>query len=111
MRSKHWVAWGVGVLIGASGAFLAMSGPFLLLGVAAVVLAFVAARGLAFLSGAFIGFGLALLTVIALTANATPGMLKLMAVCGAVVVAGSIIGVTAWRQRSEHAAHRAHESA
>ncbi len=59
MRSETWLSWAVGLLFGAAAGFMVLVGgaPFLMLSVAFLALAFVAARSLAFLSGAFIGLG------------------------------------------------------
>lgn len=59
MRGEGWPSWAVGLSFGAAAGFMVLVGgaPFLTLSVAFLALAFITARSLAFLSGAFIGVG------------------------------------------------------
>lgn len=66
MRTEGRTSWLIGLVFGASAGIMVLlgGGPFLFLSVAFLALAFVAARSLAFLSGAFVGLGGGWLTLI-----------------------------------------------
>jgi len=115
LRSERWPSWGVGLAFGAAAGFMVLLGgaPFLALSVGFLALAFVAARSLAFLSGAFIGVGglWVALTVRAQLAcdafDAAPnqgcqgfGVGQFLVVSAVVLGLGLLLGVLAWRRRA-----------
>ena len=115
LRSESWPSWGIGVVFGGAAGFLIIVGgaPFLALSLAFLALAFVAARNLAFLSGAFVGLGglwFALTVRAQLACDAFDrganqgcqgfGVGQFLAVSAVVFGIGLLLGVIAWRRRA-----------
>lgn len=114
LRSESWPSWGIGLVFGAAAAFMVLLGgaPFLALSLALLALAFVAARSLAFVSGAFLGvgglwFALTVRAQLACDAfNAAPnqgcegfGVAQFLVVCAVVSGVGLVLGLLAWGRR------------
>lgn len=117
LRTEGWPSWGVGLVFGAAAGFMVLLGgaPFLALSVAFLALAFVAARSLAFLSGAFLGvgglwFALTVRAQLACDAfDAAPnqgcqgfGVGQFLIVGAVVVGLGLLVGIVAWRRRAAY---------
>lgn len=115
LRSESWPSWGIGVVFGGAAGFLIIVGgaPFLALSLAFLTLAFVAARSLAFLSGAFLGPGglwFALTVRAQLACDAFDrganqgcqgfGVGQFLVVSAVVFGIGLLLGVIAWRRRA-----------
>ncbi len=115
LRSESWPSWGVGIVFGAAAGFMILVGgaPFMVLSVAFLTLAFVAARSLAFLSGAFLGVGglwLALTVRAQLACDAFDaganqgcqgfGVGQFLVVSAVVLGLGLLLGVLARRRRA-----------
>ncbi|MEO8245885.1 MAG: hypothetical protein ABI622_02080 [Chloroflexota bacterium] len=111
LRSESWPSWGVGLVFGTAAGFMIIGGgaPFLALSLAVLALAFVAARSLAFLSGAFLGlgglwFGLTVRAQLACEADRTclgsEGVGQFLALSAVVFGIGLLLSVIAWRRRA-----------
>ncbi len=122
MRSESWPSWLIGLVFGVVAGILVLlgGGPFLFLSLAFLALAFVAARSLALLSGAFVGIGASWLAVtvraqLACDAfNAGPnqgcrgyGVGPFIALSAGIVVVGVLLGIGAWRRRAGQASSQA----
>jgi hypothetical protein len=118
MHSESWPSWLIGLAIGVLAGILILlgGGPFLFLSVAILALAFRVVRGLAYLSGAFVGLGATwlALTVRAQLAcdafNAAPnqgcrgfGVGPFLTLSAGILVVGVILGLGAWRRRAGQA--------
>lgn len=114
MRRETLASWTIGAVFGVATGFMVLVGgaPLLLISLAGLALAFVAARSLALLSGAFVGVGgtwLALTVRAALACEAFDaqpnqgcqgfGGEPFLAVSTIVLAAGLVIGALAWRRR------------
>jgi hypothetical protein len=114
MRRETLVSWAIGAVLGAAAGFMTLVGgaPLLVVSLAGLALAFVAARSLALLSGAFMGVGgtwLALTVRAELACeafNAQPnqgcqasGAEPFLVVSATVLAIGLLIGALAWRRR------------
>lgn len=113
LRKGRRASWLIGLVLGAATGFMILLGgaPFLLLSLAFLVLVFVTARNLAFLSGAFTGVGAAwlILTVRAQLAceafDRAPnqgctgyGVGPFLGVAAIILIGGLLLGVLAiWR--------------
>jgi hypothetical protein len=121
MRSESWPSWLIGLLFGVAAGMMVLlgGGPFFFLSVAFLALAFVAARSLAYLSGAFVGLGgswLALTVRAQLLCdafNAAPnqgctgyGVGQFIALSAGIVVVGVLLGLGAWRRRAGQASNQ-----
>ena len=122
MRSERWPNWAIGLIFGAAAGFMVLVGgaPFLFLSLAFLAPAFVVARSLAFLSGAFIGVGglWAALTIRAQLAcdafDAAPnqgcqgfGVGQFVIVSAVILGIGLLVGALAWRRRAAELSSRA----
>ncbi len=100
MRRETLASWTIGAVFGVATGFMVLVGgpPLLLISLAGLALAFVAARSLALLSGAFVGVGG---TWLALTVRAKQGFggEPFLVVSTIVLAAGLVIGALAWRRR------------
>ncbi len=118
MRSEGWPSWLIGLVFGAAASIMVLlgGGPFWFVSVAFLALAFVAARSLAFLSGAFVGLGgtwLALVVRAQLACdvfNAVPnqgcrghGVEPFITLSAGILVVGVLLGMGAWRRRAGQA--------
>ncbi len=112
LRGQTWRSWGIGLLLGAVVGFMALVGgaPLLALGLAFLALAFAIARGMAFLSGVFLGvgglwFALAARAQLACDADRTclgsEGAGQFLALCAVVFGVGLLFGALAWRRGRE----------
>lgn len=100
MRSERWLSWSIGLVFGFGAGAMTLTGVLWFTAIALLAFAFVAARSYAFLSGAFAGFGLGWLALLAWTAQATPSMVAFLAFGFALILVGSVIGIAAWRRRA-----------
>lgn len=115
LRTEGWPSWIIGLLFGAGAGTLILVGgvTFLVLSTALLVVAFVVARSLALLSGAFIGIGgiwAALLIRAQLACDAFDrgvnqgcqafGVGQFLVVSAVVAGVGLLLGLLAWRRRS-----------
>jgi hypothetical protein len=101
MRGETWESWFLGLLSGGVVAALVLAGPFMFIGLAFLALAFVAARGLAFVSGAFIGLGTGWFLAIALLFDSQgPAVPTFLGLAVMIAVIGIGAGVLAWRRRA-----------
>jgi hypothetical protein len=114
MRRETLGSWAIGAVFGAAAGFMTLvaGAPMLFISLAGLALAFVAARSLALLSGAFVGVGgtwLALTVRAGLACDAfdaqpnqgcqAVGEEPFLVVSTIVLAAGLLIGALAWRRR------------
>ena len=117
MRREALVTWAIGLAFGAATGFMVLVGgpPLLMFSLPVLALAFVAARSLSLLSGAFIGVGGVWLVLIVRAQYACAtlgdgpnrgcqgfGVESLLVVSAVVIAIGLAIGVFARRRRAAH---------